>query len=256
MPRYGTWIRARRLYWVMFLTALCLLAALSGVWWPAAWLMLVPAALFGFIAVVVGLTRYRLSSRGGGYQERIHELIAARVGEGAGRVLDVGCGSGSLTIRIAQDAPGSTVLGVDSWADDWEYSQSQCESNAVEEGVADRVRFQRGDAAHLPFGVGEFDTVVSCLTFHEVRSLPDRADAVREALRLVRPGGQFVFLDLFADPTHFTSPEHVHGVVRDSGCVVEVDEPLSRLMHLPFPLGGAKVLGHARLLMGRRIHPA
>src|SRR3954454_24510738 len=86
-------------------------------------LVLVPAAVLGYNSAVLALTVYRCGPRGGDYQRRIHELIADAAGPRPGAVLDVGCGSGSLAITIATAAPECTVVGVDSWEPNWEYSQ-------------------------------------------------------------------------------------------------------------------------------------
>src|SRR3954447_27058085 len=91
---YGTWIRVGRL------RAFGVASTLSGVGacltFVSAWfaLLLVPAALFGYIAIVLALTISRLGPRGGDYRRRIHELIVAKASpERAGDGLDVGCGS-------------------------------------------------------------------------------------------------------------------------------------------------------------------
>lgn len=249
-PRYGTWIRARRLYLFAGLTALCVAGSLLGVRWAWFWLLLLPGLLLGYISMVLGLTTYRFTR--GGYQRRIHELLAGEIAGLGGAVLDVGCGSGSLAVIVAKADPDCVVLGVDLWADDWEYSQSQCERNARAEGVADRVRFQRASAADLPFVDASVDAVISCLTFHEVRECVDRTEPVAEALRVLRPGGRFAFLDLFSDPASFTSPSHVREAVSRSGCAISRDEPLAAILPLPYPLSGPRVLGHARVMTGIR----
>jgi ubiquinone/menaquinone biosynthesis C-methylase UbiE len=249
-PRYGTWIRARRVGVFAALTTGFLVGALLALRWPLCWLLLVPALIFGYITLILGATVHRLGR--GGYQRRIHELVADAVAGPGGHVLDVGCGSGSLAVAVAKADPLCRVEGVDSWGESWEYSQAQCEENARVEGVSDRVRFQRASAARLPFADQCVDAVVSCLTFHEVRECEDRTDAVTEALRVLRPGGRFAFLDLFDDPTPFTSAQHVLDAVARAGCTVSRDEPLDSLLPLPYPLGGAQVLGYARLVCGDR----
>ena len=87
---------------------------------------------------------------------------------------------------------------MDYWGAEWSYAKDQCEKNARAEGVADRVIFQKGDAAHLDFPDGTFDAAVSNFVFHEVRSEKDKRKIVREALRVVKKGGSFAFQDLFS----------------------------------------------------------
>jgi ubiquinone/menaquinone biosynthesis C-methylase UbiE len=242
----------RRVYGLAAVTVACLAGSLLGFVSPWFLLCLLPAAIFGYITLLLVLTVYRFSPRGGDYQQRIHRLIADQAGTHPGRVLDVGCGSGSLAIAIAGAAPECTVVGIDAWGADWEYSQRQCHDNTACVGVADRVTFHQQSAADLAFPDASFDIVVSCLTFHEVRDAPDRADAVAEALRVLRPGGRFVFLDLFADPGHFTSVQHVRDVVTRAGCSITQESALHDLLAMPYPLRDGKVLGHAMLLTGRR----
>ncbi len=106
--------------------------------------------------------------------------------------------------------------------------------------------------ASLRFDDATFDVVVSCLTFHEVRDVTDKSLVIAEALRVLRPGGRYVFLDLFADTGAFGSVQRVRMAITQAG--VSVDE-IGRLdAHLPlsFPLGGAKVLGHAMIISGTK----
>lgn len=243
----------RRVYTFTAVAVACLVAS-SVLAFVSTWflLCLLPAAIFGYITLLLLLTVYRFSPRGGDYQQRVHRLIADRAGTQPGRVLDVGCGSGSLAIAIAVTASECTVVGIDAWGEDWEYSQRQCEDNAACVGVADRVTFYQQSAADLTFPDASFDTVVSCLTFHEVRDAPDRADAVAEALRVLRPGGRFVFLDLFADPGHFTAVQHVRDAVTRAGSSITQENALHELLPMPYPLRDRKVLGYAMLLTGRR----
>ncbi|MEU4236932.1 class I SAM-dependent methyltransferase [Actinoplanes sp. NPDC026619] len=235
MVRYRTWLRPGRLYPIVVLTALSLAGCALGVLNRWFLLFLLPLSAFGYVSVILLGSAYRLGP--GGAQRRIHELIASQVP--GGRVLDIGCGSGSLAITIARRCPDATVTGIDSWGPGWHYSRQLCEENARVSGVT--VRFERGSGAALDFPDAAFDVVVSCMTFHEIR---DKADCVREALRVLRPGGRFVFVDPFADPAYYPTPPRLPG----SSC------PLGDLVDLPFPLRHPKVLGRVLLLAGLREH--
>jgi SAM-dependent methyltransferase len=109
----------------------------------------------------------------------------------------VGCGNGALVIRLAQKYPEAKVTGIDYWGTMWEYSKKICERNARVEGVARQVIFQNASGSALPFKDGSFDVVISNLAFHEVRDTKDKREVIREALRVVKKGGRFVFQDLF-----------------------------------------------------------
>ena len=142
---------------------------------------------------------------------------------------------------------------MDSWGSDWSYSKQQCERNARFEGVGERVVFEKQSASTLAFPDHDFDVVVSCLTFHEVNDAPDKLTALREALRVLRRGGQFVFLDLFGDNQFFESPEKVRDVLAESGADVACLKKLDQYMSLPFPLMNKKALGHAMVVAGKKL---
>lgn len=76
--------------------------------------------------------------------------------------------------------------------------KNSVKKNARIEGIADRVTFQKGDAAKLDFADGTFDAAVSNFVFHEVHSAKDKRDVVREALRVLKKGGAFSFQDMFS----------------------------------------------------------
>ncbi len=69
--------------------------------------------------------------------------------------------------------------------------------------LAERVHFQKGDAASLNFPDATFDVVVSNLTFHEVKMVKSKIEVLQEALRVVKPGGNFVFIDYFYDERYY-----------------------------------------------------
>ncbi|MBN1762169.1 MAG: class I SAM-dependent methyltransferase [Methanomicrobia archaeon] len=80
----------------------------------------------------------------------------------AGRILDIGTGPGYLLIEIAARAPGLELDGIDLSPAMVKIARK----NAAKKGVADHVRFQRANAADLPFDDGSFDLILSTLSFH------------------------------------------------------------------------------------------
>ena len=96
-----------------------------------------------------------------------------------GRVLDVGSGTGALAFSIAELHPHCHIVGVDPSKEYVGYANSR---NAF----PDRARFQTGDAQHLEFGDATFDHSLSLLVFNFI---PDRAKALREVMRVTKPGG-------------------------------------------------------------------
>jgi SAM-dependent methyltransferase len=248
-PGYKTWVRTRPIVILGALFLACLvLSALAFAWHWLFAVFLVPAAILGYIVLIVGLSRWRLSPSGGDYQDRVHQLLVSRVN--GDRVLDIGCGSGHLLAEIARARPSTTLVGLDYWGDNWEYSRELCEANFRAEGLVGRGTFVRGTASNLPADLGLFDTVVSCMTFHEVRDVHDKTASLRQALSRVAPGGQFVFVDLFGDTSFYPDPADIDAAITESGGTIAERAPLSAFMPLPFPLKHKRVLGHAQLIEG------
>jgi ubiquinone/menaquinone biosynthesis C-methylase UbiE len=94
------------------------------------------------------------------------------------KILDVGCGNGSLTFALAGTADLGEIVGID-------YAPVFVEA-AIARNSDARVRFRQGDACNLPFEDGAFDRSLALLVLHFV---PDSGKAVAEMRRVVRPGG-------------------------------------------------------------------
>src|SRR6186997_328116 len=97
-----------------------------------------------------------------------------------------------------------------------------------------------------------FDVVVSCLTFHEIGDVARKSDGAVEALRVLRPGGRYVFLDLFGDPAFYPSLDDVRDAIATAGGSIVEFSSLVTWLPLPFPLRHPKVLGHAMLIVGAK----
>jgi SAM-dependent methyltransferase len=114
------------------------------------------------------------------------------------------------------------------------------------------VSFQRASAAKLPFPDGSFDAAVSHFVFHEVADAPDRRDVIKEALRVLRPGGVFVFQDMFLNEKLYGSPADLLAAVRGWGVAQVEFVETGRLLPIPALLRTPRALGHASLLVGRK----
>jgi SAM-dependent methyltransferase len=95
------------------------------------------------------------------------------------RVLDVACGSGNLAIPAAK--AGANVIGIDIAPN----LLAQAEERAIKEGAS--IKFEEGDAEHLPYGTGTFDLVV---TMFGAMFAPRPEVVASELCRVCRRGGE------------------------------------------------------------------
>ncbi|HML48536.1 MAG TPA: class I SAM-dependent methyltransferase [Clostridia bacterium] len=163
------------------------------------------AAVFGIAFAVCagfsvwGVMAYRAFSYRGKRRlsKKIIEGVAGyvKVPEG-GRILDVGCGSGALAIACAKRNPRGTVVGLDRWGKEYDFSKSLCERNAKAEGVGN-ASFVQGDAVRLDFEDESFDAVTSNYVYHNIPG-KDKQELVLETLRVLKKGGVFAIHDLMS----------------------------------------------------------
>jgi arsenite methyltransferase len=116
----------------------------------------------------------------------------------AATVLDAGCGHGLLLIGAAHRVPDGRAVGVDIWSqrDQGSNSAAATLANAAAEGVVDQVEVRDGDIRELPFPDASFDAIVSNLVIHNISGREQRRRAIREFVRVLRPGGQIGIMDL------------------------------------------------------------
>ena len=198
-PDYKNWVPKGMAYGLAAGTAA--LAAGTAVAWSrsiiAQTVLGVGTVTCGTFAAWCFLARRAFSfEEGNSLSRRIVEGTADHVivPEG-GACLDVGCGSGALTIAVAKRHPQAKVIGVDLWGAEYaSFSQKLCESNAQAEGV-NNVSFEPGDARQLPFADESFDAVTSNYVYHNVVG-SNKQDLLRETLRVLRKSGTFAIHDL------------------------------------------------------------
>lgn len=256
-PRYGNWISSKLVAASLAAAFALLIGARLAVGHSRLLVGVLLAATLIAMAAAMYLLRCRtaLSYEGGGVQGRVLDSVLDALDgagwDGRGRLLDIGCGSGAMSVRAAKRYPRALVTGLDSWGGGWEYSQRQCEENARSEGVAGRISFRRGDAAKLPFLDGTFDAAVSNFVFHEVRAQRDKRALILEALRTVKPDGVFAFQDVFFS-------RRIYG---DADALIEALRPHVQEIHLadtrrpdyaPAFLNTPLVLGRMGLIWGRK----
>jgi ubiquinone/menaquinone biosynthesis C-methylase UbiE len=157
------------------------------------------------LAVVTGLiTAWLLfTAVSYGYTTRVGKFIVwARIlGElglrGDEDLLDLGCGRGAVLLGAAKLLPNGRAVGIDLWrADQTGNSMAATRRNAELEGVATRVTLHTGDITSLPFDDQSFDVVVSSFVIHNIPTAAGRDAAIDEAVRVLRPGGRILIVDL------------------------------------------------------------
>ncbi|MTK07055.1 MAG: class I SAM-dependent methyltransferase [Hungatella sp.] len=200
-PNYGNWISKTMMEFLWTATVVFLAISLLFTYlFPVKILSaaaLVLTILSAILSVYHQVCRHAFSFTGRGVMRGIHsELLNHLSWNGNGSLLDIGCGSGALTIRCAKAFPKAEITGIDYWGAQWNYAREQCEENRRIEQVQP-ITFIKGDAATLPFQSESFDAVISNFVFHEVMTQSDKRKLVREALRVVKKGGVFAFHDLF-----------------------------------------------------------
>lgn len=191
-PDYGNWVSKK---------LICLLASMIIVFLGLSFLsplFIIMGALIFLPFAYFAYAYYKFSPQGGNVQVKIRNLVLDYVDwDGKGKAIDIGCGNAALAIELAKKYPKAHVTGIDFWGGIWDYSREGCEKNAEIEHVSERLAFQKASATALPFGDGSFDLAISNFVFHTVRDAKDKRDVIKEALRVVKQGGEFVFQDLF-----------------------------------------------------------
>jgi SAM-dependent methyltransferase len=115
----------------------------------------------------------------GRWSRELAPLLVKFAGVGDGdAVLDVGSGTGALTIAVAAVVPSSRIIGVDPAASYVAFAQAR--------HSGDRIRFEVGDAQQLRFADDSFDRTLSLLVLNFI---PDPSRALDEMVRVTHPGG-------------------------------------------------------------------
>ena len=132
--------------------------------------------------------------------EAAHRQLVDQAGiEPGHHVLDIGCGTGNLTLLIKGHHPRAEVVGLDPDPK----ALTRARRKAEEQGLA--VRLDRGFSDELPYAEASFDRVFSAFMLHHLP--PDvKEKTLREARRVLRSGGVFHSLD-------FGGTGHANGII-------------------------------------------
>ncbi len=142
-------------------------------------------------------------------------------------LLDVGCGTGEITARLAELFPQAALTGIDLEEPHLERARRLCP----------RARFEKGDALELQFGEATFDLAI-CR--HLLQAVPDAGRVVREMVRVLKPGGRLHLIAedygmLWCHPTGLDADgfwqrvPHLYGAAL--GCDLYVGRKMFTLLH-------------------------
>jgi ubiquinone/menaquinone biosynthesis C-methylase UbiE len=122
-------------------------------------------------------------------EERIKGALVGQLELADGhRVLDLGCGTGTLAIMIKSASPGTKVIGLDGDEEVLRIAEQKAEHGGV------RIEWRRGMSFEPPFPDGSFDRIVSSLLFHHL-SRDDKLRTLARARSLLAKGGRLHVLD-------------------------------------------------------------
>ncbi|HET9363851.1 MAG TPA: class I SAM-dependent methyltransferase, partial [Candidatus Angelobacter sp.] len=128
------------------------------------------------------------------HRDRMLNMISWRGDE---QVLDVGTGRGLLLIGAARRLTTGKSIGIDVWSakDLSGNALERTQANVEVEGVQDKTELCSDDARKLSFPDASFDVVLSNLCIHNIPGAEGRAQACREIVRVLKPGGTALISD-------------------------------------------------------------
>lgn len=127
---------------------------------------------------------------GGNDDDRLHNVMAAwcPIEGSPERIVDLGCGVGQSTTAFKLRFPNAEVHGVDLAAPMLRYGHARARDLGIE------VHFRQADASALPYADASVDAALAMILFHELP--PETAEGVvREAARILKPGGTLTIID-------------------------------------------------------------
>jgi len=175
-------------------TAFALLAAVLALLGAGLWVIAPAVVALAFLSAAAS---YLYTTLAGKF------VVWARLLRGLGlrgdeHVLDVGCGRGTVLLMAGQLLPAGRAIGLDRWnaAEQSGNAAAVTRHNAELEGVAERVDLCTADMTAMPLRDASVDVVLSSLAIHNVVRPEDRAVALDEAVRVLRPGGALAIVDI------------------------------------------------------------
>lgn len=170
------------------------------------YLLIIPGGITGVIGIYLPLSYIFLRPFiFSDNPERDFILWAVKEGEikEDARILDIGCGTGAVTIKIAKHLTTGKVIGIDFFKGMSGNSPDIAKRNAELEGVINKIDIQNGNALNLPFGDNSFDIVTMGSVLHEMHTDEKVKKSLNEAKRVLKPGGKFITVELLRNARMF-----------------------------------------------------
>ncbi|MDR2919858.1 MAG: class I SAM-dependent methyltransferase [Tannerella sp.] len=232
-----------------------ILAEVLAVLFNSVYILSIVLSILGGLIFIIFLymlyAHYKLSASGGNLQTCISEMLIDRIPEQSkGRLIDIGCGSGVLSVEIALKHPALQLDAVDYWGGTWGYSKVACEQLAKDNQVNERITFTKASASTLPFGDETFDIVISNMVFHEVADTKDKRDVIKEALRILKKGGIFIFQDQFKDKRIYGKTDELLAYIQTIGVKDLLFEETGKADFIPPLLNNTMFFGSSALIQG------
>lgn len=209
-PNYKNWIPKGMLFGLISLTVILLIGMIISVMTDiitSGMLKSVLSAFFTIAFIICAISTiwcifaYNMFSYNGKRQlsKQIITGIADYIDiKSGGLILDIGCGSGALSIACAKKNPNSKVIGIDRWGKEYaSFSKQLCDKNAQAEGVSN-TEFLNGNAVKLDFCDESFDAVTSNYVYHNIGG-HNKQELLLETLRVLKNGGTFAIHDIMSD---------------------------------------------------------
>jgi len=123
------------------------------------------------------------------YKSRLIEQAQIQPGQ---RVMDLGCGTGTLAIMAKRAQPQADIFGLDADPEMLKVAKAKKDQEKLE------VKFDVGFTNNLPYPDEFFDRVLSSIMIHHLKT-PDKEKTAHEIYRVLKPGGQLHIID-FGEP--------------------------------------------------------
>jgi ubiquinone/menaquinone biosynthesis C-methylase UbiE len=114
--------------------------------------------------------------------------------DGNERILDVGCGTGSLDLMVAEIVDGGSICGIDISPKMVEVSKEKAEKSGYE------IDYRVGSSTKLPYSDNEFDVIFTSLMYHHL-DYEEKLKTLREIHRVLKKNGRYISVEFGGFPS-------------------------------------------------------